>query len=270
MMAEIVKSGGPGIPTPRYQFGPGVLYHRMTTNIAGTPPPLGRRVPTDWRHVERYPYAAVAPRSVDAVELNLLLPRYRVRYDQESEGACVGFSSSWMTSILNRRLYDARWLWNRAKEVDEWPQTNPGDNEGTSVRAAMDILRGEGHRRVSRGVAGPVSLAEGILENRWASKVDEIRTSIASGTPAVLGCNWYANFDRPVARAGDGHWIGEGPLGTVRGGHAICVYGASDRRQAVRLVNSWGERYPLVWLPYATLQRLIDEDGEATLATDRP
>jgi hypothetical protein len=242
----------------------------MTTNLTGTPPPLGRRVPTDWRHVERYPYAAVAPTTVDSVERDLPLPRYRVRYDQQREGACVGFSSSWLMSILNRRCYDAHWLWNRAKELDEWPDTNPGDNNGTSVRAAMDVLRTEGHRRLFRGVSAPVALAEGIQENRWASKIDEIRTSIAAGTPAVLGCNWYSNFDTPVATAGDGNWIGQGPLGTIRGGHAICVFGASDRRQAVRLVNSWGERYPLVWLPYTTLQRLIDEDGEAALPTDRP
>ena len=240
------------------------------TNTPGAPlPPLGRRIPTDWRHVERYPYAAVAPQTIDSVERELSLPRYRVQYDQQREGACVGFSSSWMMSILNRRFYDARWLWNRAKEVDEWPETNPGDNNGTSVRAAMDILRTEGHRRIYNGSTEPVSLAEGIAENRWAAKVDEIRTSIASGTPAVLGVNWYTNFDSPVQRGSDGYWIGEGLLGSVRGGHAICVFGASDRRQAVRLVNSWGERYPLIWMPYAVLQRLIDEDGEATLATDR-
>jgi hypothetical protein len=241
----------------------------MTTTTP-TPLPLGRRVPADWRHVERYPYATVAPYAVTSVERALPLPRYRIDYDQQREGACVSFASSWMMSIFNRRLYDARWLWNRAKEVDEFPATNPGDNNGTSVRAAMDVLRDEGHRRLHRrNGAGVVAVAEGIAENRWATTVDEIRTSIAAGTPVVLGCNWYTNFDTPVERAHDGHWIGEGRLGRVRGGHAICVYRASDRRQAVRIVNSWGTRYPLVWIGYGLLQQLLDEDGEATLAIDR-
>ncbi|MDX2646227.1 hypothetical protein PV341_22210 [Streptomyces sp. PA03-1a] len=231
--------------------------------------PLGRRTPGDFRHVQRYPYAAVAPAAVPTVERQLPLPRYRDLYDQGREGACVGFSSSWMMSILNRRRYEAHWLWDRAKETDEWPDTKPGDNNGTSVRAAMDVLRTQGHRRLVRGAGGPVSLAEGILENRWATGTDEIRSCVANGTPAVLGCNWYANFDTPESRGRQGHWIGSGPLGRVRGGHAICVYGASDRLQAVRLVNSWGDRYPLVWLPYGVLQRLIDEDGEAALVTDR-
>jgi hypothetical protein len=83
----------------------------------------------------------------------------------------------------------------------------------------------------------------------------------------VLGCNWYENFDSPVSRYE--HWVGDGPLGRIRGGHAICIYRASDRRQAVRMVNSWGRRYPLVWMRYELVQRLLDEDGEATLAVDR-
>ncbi|GAA4569149.1 hypothetical protein [Planotetraspora kaengkrachanensis] len=228
-------------------------------------PPLGRRAPADWRHVERYPYSAVAPETVATVERALPLPAFRRHYDQRREGACVGFSSSWMMSVLNRPLYDARWLWSRAKEVDEWPSTNPGDDQGTSVRAAMDVLRDEGHCRLFRGLRQAVSLTDGIAANRWATTVDEVRTCIANGTPVVLGCNWYSNFDRP----GDGGWIGKGDLGAVRGGHAICVYRASDSRQAVRLVNSWGTAYPLVWLPYEVLQRLIDEDGEVTLVTDR-
>ena len=59
-------------------------------------------------------------------------------YDQGREGACVGFGCSRMMSLLNRKRYDARWLWDWAKSTDEWPETNPGDDQGTSVRAACD------------------------------------------------------------------------------------------------------------------------------------
>src|SRR5690348_10038344 len=206
-----------------------------TTRRPPMPEPLGRLVPADWTHVERYPFAAVAPEPVATVERALRLPRYRTRYDQQSEGACVGFAASWMTSILNRRLYDAPWLWNEAKAVDDWPDTNPGDGKGTSVRAAMDVLRTQGHVRLYNGGARPPAVAEGIAENRWATTVDEIRTSIAAGTPVVLGCNWYRNFDVPE-RAGGAWWIGRGDLGTIRAGHAVCLYRASDRLGAVGIV----------------------------------
>ena len=49
----------------------------------------------------------------------------------------------------------------------------------------------------------------------------------------------------------------------------MCLYGASDERQAFKLKNSWGPEYPLVWMPYDTLQRLIDEHGEVAIVTDR-
>ncbi len=231
--------------------------------------PLGRRVPTDWRHVERYGYAAAVPFTVQHVERTLSLPRYRTRYDQGREGACVGFAASWMMSIQNRRCYNPVWLWNEAKKVDDWPDTNPGDDQGTSVRAAMDVLRKQGHIRVYRGQDRPLSLGEGIAENRWATSVDEVRTCLAAGVAITLGVNWYRNFDSPVLKGGR-WWIGEGNLGPIRGGHAVCVYRASDRFQAVGIVNNWGLRYPLVLLPYATLERLLWEDGEATMIVDRP
>jgi len=229
---------------------------------------LGRLIPADWRHIEKYPYAALAPETVSSVERALDLPGYRQKYDQKKEGACVGFASSWMMSILNRRFYDARWLWNKAKEADEWPETNPGDNNGTSVRAAMDVLRAKGHVRIFRGECKPPCLQDGIIENRWATSADQIRTAIASGTPVTLGINWYDNFDKPVKKDKN-YWIGTGDLGLIRGGHAVCIYRASDKLQAVGIVNSWGMSYPLVLMPYTVLERLLHEAGEATLVTDR-
>ena len=144
-------------------------------------------------------------------------------YDQGQEGACVGFGSSRMMSLLNRRRYDARWLWNQAKRIDEWPETNPGDDNGTSVKAAMDILRTRGHVR-DGGTA--VLEGEGIAANRWATRVDQVVGALSSP--------------------------------------------ANERMGAVRILNSWGGSWPhRVWMPYETLQRLLDEEGEATVVTDR-
>jgi len=45
---------------------------------------------------------------------------------------------------------------------------------------------------------------------------------------------------------------------------------ANERMGAVRILNSWGATWPhRVWMPYETLQRLLDEEGEATVVTDR-
>ena len=237
---------------------------------------LGRRVPTDWKHVSKYRLSVPTAPTVERI-LFSPSPAWRKFYDQGQEGACVGFGWSECMSILNSikrypRLYDARWLWNEAKKVDEWPDTNPGDDNGTSVRAAGDVLRDEGHVRVFKGVDQPVNLAEGIAENRWATTVDEVRTCIASGVPVVLGVNWYELFDHPTRmRKGGEWWIPKDQqLGNIRGGHCICLIGASDSREAVRFPNSWGLSYPITWMPYAILNRLLQEDGECTVIVDRP
>jgi len=240
---------------------------------------LGRRQPTDWKHVERYQLAGPLAATPITVEDCLPLP-YTLRpiYDQGQEGACVGYGWSWAMSILNTvdtyklvtARYDPRWLYQQAQLLDEWPETPP--EEGTSVRAGGDVLRMMGHVRVRHGKDQPVSLAEGIAENRWATSVDEMRACISKGVPVVIGVNWYTDFFEPEAIQ-KGHmqefWIGHRALGRVEGGHCVCVYGASDDRQAFRIVNNWGKSWPLVWMPYDTMARLIREDGEVAVITDK-
>lgn len=177
------------------------------------------------------------------------------------------------------RRYDPIDLWRNAKVIDEWPETRFEDQQGTSVRAAYDVARDRGLSRVKAMTvlsgsptpegAEPVDVAHGIATNRWATTVDEVRTAISQGLPCAIGVNWYSGFDDPTVKPNGEAWIGENDIGNVRGGHAVCIYGASDRRQAVRIKNSWGDSYPLVWMPYTTLQRLISEDGEIALVTDR-
>lgn len=60
----------------------------------------------------------------------------------------------------------------------------------------------------------------------------------AEKTPIQIGVNWYSNFDNPVQTKikGRTYWtIGNGDLGTKRGGHATCLkpWGLDD------LVSWW-------------------------------
>lgn len=242
-------------------------------------PRLGRFIPDDWDHVEKYPLGAPAeeaptPRPVvigvnwyaefDSPQEEVtrggtkyVLPGAdsltEVRgghcvclepagepdpeewwefYDQGREGACVGFGWSRCMSLLNQELYAARWLWDRAKEIDQWPDTNPGDENGTSCRAAGDILRKHGHvdwkddyaddDHTEREGYEPAA-DNGIQRFRWARSVDDVHKA----------------------------------LGYDGGG--------------VTFLNSWGrEGYPhRVWMPDDVLERLMNEDGEVAVPTDR-
>lgn len=243
-----------------------------------------RREPKEWNHVSKYrAFADMGPFTVEKI---LNIPRqYRAHYDQGQEGACVGFSQSWMMSILNRMKFDARWLYQQAQLVDEWVETPP--EEGTSLKAGFDILRAKGHRRVWDGAPQPENVKHGIFANRWAINVDEVRKAIYDNAPVNFGVNWYSQFSNPEQRyriedvgqekaatlAGFkryDYWIGVNEWGGVQGGHAITCVGASDRRQAFALCNTWGESYPfIVWLPYVSFTRLLAENGEAGIVTDR-
>jgi hypothetical protein len=229
---------------------------------------LGRRVPTDWKHVDRYPFTAQirdelpTPRPM-AIGINwyaefdrpekdaqghywvarggassltrvrgghcvCLKPRgvtdplsWWDFYDQGSEGACVGFGCSRMMSLFNRKRYDAPWLYHEAQLVDEWEETPP--EEGTSVRAGLDILRTRGHRTVRAGGPGPVALVEGIKANRWATSITDV----------------------------------------------LAVVGYQDQG-FVDVLNSWGRSYPhITRMPADVAARLLAEDGEFGVPTDR-
>lgn len=160
-------------------------------------------------------------------------------YDQWDSSACTGYGTSRMVSLLNRKRYFAKWLWDQAKAGDEWSDTNPGDNEGSSVNSAMRVLRTKGHvlwntkyqefddiyDNHERSALKPV-VSEGISVVRWAKNVDEV--------------------------------------------HAALKSPANDRMGGVRFLNSWGRSYPhRTWMSDETLQRLIDEDGEVGLVVDR-
>jgi hypothetical protein len=245
---------------------------------------LGRFIPDDWQHVERYPLTALAAedrpthtpvvigvnwyREMDDPEKDEKSGEYFVArggarslttvrgghcvclepggepdkvdwqkfYDQGKEGACVGFGWSRCMTILNGgQTYVARWLWDQAKETDQWPETNPGDNNGTTVRAAGDILVKLGHVdwQASYGdddyrerAKYKADLADGLKVFRWAKNVDDVHATLGNQRADELG--------------------------------------------AVPILNSWGESYPhRVWLPDDVLSRLIDEDGEIAIPTDR-
>ena len=246
-------------------------------------PRLGRFIPDDWRHVESHPFGALAaeerPARVPVVigvnwyaefdnpepddgtgdyfvarggagSLTEVRGGHSVClepgesaetdawwdfYDQGKEGACVGFGWSRCMSLLNGQLYAARWLWDRGKERDEWEETNPGDDNGTSVRAAAEVLAGFGHVSWQDGYADdeageradyePQS-GEGIAAFRWAQSVDDV--------------------------------------------HAVLGNARADELGAVPLLNSWGRDYPYrVWLADDVLERLMQEDGEVAVPTDR-
>jgi hypothetical protein len=254
---------------------------------------LGRYIPDRWDHIAKWSFRSVAPHIVDQVEKILVLPYWHKRHDQGEEGSCVGHAIAMERAITNTsqnrflniigfksRWYDPLDIWELAKEkYDEWEETKAGDDNGTSVHAGYDVARIDGIIRVKKMVLGPTGKpipvgssglrdkSEGVEVVRWAQNSDEIRTAISEGKPVVIGVNWYSEASRPEKFKKE-YWIGRNGFTRLDGGHCVCIYGASDRRQAFKIKNNW-YGYPLVWMPYSEMDRLLLEYGEAALVTDR-
>ena len=184
--------------------------------------------------------------------------------DQGSEGACVGFA--WTGELLAEpeaprqqpEVYYANNLakdfYHEAKKIDEWP----GENyDGTSVLAGAQIMQRMGF----------------IGEYRWCFKVDQIRKSILSEGPVVIGIPWF-----------DGMY-NTGPGGLVRvsgkstGGHAILLTGYSPKmkfgnsyHEVFRWRNSWGKAYGVGgsgFIKVGDLANLLSQGGEACVPMQR-
>jgi len=213
---------------------------------------------------DRYELRRLAIEVPLTVEKQLVYPPYVKEYDQGNIGACVGYSCSWATSIYNNPdCYNAYWLYKRAQKIDGDPGTS-GDNDGAYLWAAGDVLRKEGHAITKTTTP---KLEYGILSYYWCKSIDDVRTATDLDRVPVFGVPWYAEFNSPRTVNGE-YWIGtRASWGSVLGGHAICCIAASDQRQAVRLLNTWGAGYPPVWVGYNSVTQLLKQ-GECMVGLD--
>lgn len=233
---------------------------------------FGRLEPNDRARESKYPASILlGSSSAKTVEKTLPIPFFgRKAYDQGSTNACVGYAASWEMSHYNSvpsgKIFDAKWLYHAAQDCDGDPSNNEHQDVGTYVFAAHIALSNLGHKLVNEDTP---RLEAGIESFYWARTTDQIRTAIALSRPVNFGILWPESFNIPEKYNGE-WWVGRDKnLGRIAGGHSILCIGSSDKRQAFRLINSWGNTYPLVWLPYSTFITLMNQGGEACVSVDR-
>lgn len=172
--------------------------------------------------------------------------------DQGQEGACTGFAWAHELAAKPVRVPDvtndlARSIYNRARQLDEWPGE---DYEGSSVLAAAKAVQELGH----------------LTEYRWAFGVDDLMMAVAYRGPAVLGINWYSGMFSPDS---DGFL---NVTGNIEGGHAILCHSYSHTRREFKVWNSWGHGWgygSTAKIRYDDMARLLSEQGEACIPTMR-
>ena len=182
--------------------------------------------------------------------------------DQEVTGSCVGWASTdgvarfhmvKAAKIARPGLLSPRCTWMASKETDAFtsrPETFV-EGAGTSLKAAMDILRKYGAvpeallpfhivttmytgnentffaTAASRRIAAYYNLGKNLAQ--W-------RQWLATQGPIMAGLGVDATWDHATTTHGN---LDSFQPTTVRGGHAICVVGyTSSGRFIIR--NSWG------------------------------
>lgn len=167
--------------------------------------------------------------------------------DQGSEGACVGFACKQLAQsdpIPNKGGPTAREVYLEARMIDEFDDSE----EGTSVRAGMNILRKHGL----------------ITGYKWAPNVETLADYVRAEGGAVAGTNWYSyqtDFSGRMLFTGR-------PVG----GHAWYISGVDVKERVFFAVNSWGRSFGRngeFWVTFDDLARMMRLGGSVAVASEK-
>jgi len=170
--------------------------------------------------------------------------------NQLNEGICVGFASTAMKEyqekLEQKSEYDfsKRFVYEHARQIDRLPD----NDEGTTIRAAMEVLYEQGVCEESCWPYIPhirgspcKTVTEDALPFRIKSyigldTVSDMKEGLLSNGPFVLGIIVYESFEK------DDHGVIPMPKADeeILGGHAICIVGYDDAKRQFKFKNSWG------------------------------
>lgn len=219
-----------------------------------------RDTETDWGLQHAVAAGALGAVSALPAAVDLRAPWWKIG-DQEQTGSCVGWAST--DGVVRYHMVKAgklaktdrlspRFTWMASKETDEYvnrPETMI-EGAGTSLKAAMDILRKYGsvqeamlpfHIETTMYLGDENTFFAAATTRRIAAYFNlqkdpnQWRTWLASHGPIMAGLQVDATWDHATATHGN---LDTFQPNTVRGGHAICVVGYTAQGRFI-IRNSW-------------------------------
>jgi hypothetical protein len=119
-------------------------------------------------------------------------------------------------------------------------------------------------KRCRRPTEAQVENATGFRIRGWKRvdyrNLDQLKAQLVDGNPVVIGIRETPKSFFAARGSKTYKWNGE--AGDPDSAHAMTVVGYDDKRQAFRIINSWGQRWGdrgFAWMAYETISRLIDE-----------
>lgn len=210
----------------------------------------------------QYPISRLLPAKVSRTKRIWGVPANVL--DQGNEGRCVSFG--WSGELAAAPVV--------ANELPGGPVIDDAyaDKLFGEVQAE-DRAMGNNWPDGASVLAGAKAVAKRglITEYRWAFGIDEVVDTIVAHGPVILGIPWYSSMYITDARGlvtVDGHVVGR---------HCIMAYGSVPNdpvfdADMIWWRNSWGPTYGVNGTGYirtADLARLLSEDGECCVPTDR-
>jgi hypothetical protein len=192
--------------------------------------------------------------------------------DQGQTGTCVSWSVGYaLRGTLNNEFFNGvspnpRSPWF-IYQIDHSQRGDNSTQDGMVVSNGMYILRGNGvpAESLDASLGNPATYPSTTVDADAAkdvvtsynaiSTVADIKTAISMDLPVEMGFNDYTSFDN----AYDSGTIYKTFGGTLRGGHAICIVGYDDTKNAVLAQNSWGDilgdpaNPGCIWIDYGLL-----------------
>lgn len=216
-------------------------------------------------------FRAYLPEEVD------LSSRFPTPGDQGQQSSCT----AWATGYAMRSYYEGRrrnWKFSSPREIispayiyNRLHNFSGDCNAGTAISDALDLLKSDGAPPLSaypyaeNDCARPASrdqirLGAQFRINGWSAvdnqRLDDAKGQLARGHPVVFGMEVSDSFEN---LQGSGTY--DDLTSPRTGGHAMVLVGYSERRQAFKVMNSWGTDWGdggFGWISYRAVRRLSD------------
>ncbi|NIF06171.1 C1 family peptidase [Chryseobacterium sp. Tr-659] len=183
--------------------------------------------------------------------------------NQGKEGSCVGWATAYAAaSILEANFKgitqprSPEYVYNQIKQGSCDAGSYPKDalnlikNQGVCSLTEMPYNDTECSTQPNASQKNAASTHKFI---KWAtvsnSNINDVKNLLSMNLPVIIGIT----VDEEIKNLANTGWILKKRSGKVLGGHAICVVGYDDAKQAFKIQNSWGTSWAdngYFWIDY--------------------
>ncbi|WP_261511782.1 C1 family peptidase [Chryseobacterium paludis] len=184
--------------------------------------------------------------------------------NQGGEGSCVGWATAYAaTSSLE---YNFKGISQARSPEYVYNQIKIGScNDGSYISDALNLIKNQGVCSITempyndtncsvQPSASQKNAASTHKFTSWATvdntNIANVKTLLSMNLPIIIGIP----VDQAFWNIGNTGWIWKKRSGRVDGGHAVCVIGYDDNKQAFKVQNSWGAGWGsngYFWIDYS-------------------